>query len=610
MKFSIRNKILTGYFLVLVLVLIVWAWGTFLIKDVGESAQLILRENYRSIEAASKMINSISRQNNIQLQNLFQYADDSELLFRNNEMEFLRWLGRAKDNITIRGEDEIISNLEEGYSEYLGISANFFAKIRNADPEAGNFYENILRKKIRAIMDECTKLADLNQNTMYSASQTTQDIAVKSFYGIMAIGIIAVATGILFSIFLSSRLSSPIQDLAGVTKKIGDGNLDVDIKVNSSDEIGLLAKELGDMLRKLKNYRELNIGNIIAERRRAEAIIQSVGDAILVFDKEFKIALVNQAAEKILNFTSQEAVGKHFLEVLKDEDLFNYLKGVIEKRETIPLKEIDDNILTIEKKKKKFHYYFSLNPVETEQKKIIGAVLLLKDISKLKDLEKMKSDFIAAASHELKNPLSSISMSINLLLEKERDEKNKELLFAARDDCQRLESIIADLLDLSKLESGEVKMEYEDVDLTHICRKAINVFEKQAEEKNVKLEFLKEKEMPLSVRLDGTKITWVLTNLIGNALRYTDKGGYIRIKVKTAKDKVSVSVEDNGAGIPYEYQSKIFDKLVCLTGREETGGSGLGLSIAKEIVRAHGGNIWVDSKPGKGSIFTFTLPLT
>jgi NtrC-family two-component system sensor histidine kinase KinB len=215
------------------------------------------------------------------------------------------------------------------------------------------------------------------------------------------------------------------------------------------------------------------------------------------------------------------------------------------------------------------------------------------------------------ASHELRTPLTSIGMSIDLLLEgavKKLNEKEQQLLSAAHEEVQRLKAFVSNLLDLSKIEAGKMEMELSSISIRALFEKAVTVFKTQSEEKAVKLSFDVPGELP-NIKADDSKITWVLTNLISNALRYTPSSGHINLSAESFGSSVQISVSDDGPGIPYEYQSKIFDKFVQVKSDKAVGGSGLGLAICKEIVRAHGGTIWVDSVPGSGSRFTFTLPV-
>jgi NtrC-family two-component system sensor histidine kinase KinB len=237
-------------------------------------------------------------------------------------------------------------------------------------------------------------------------------------------------------------------------------------------------------------------------------------------------------------------------------------------------------------------------------------VLLLRDVTRLAELDRLKSEFVMTASHELRTPLTSIGMSIDLLLEgaSKLREKDQQLLFAAHEDVQRLKVFVSNLLDLSKIEAGKMEMELSSIPIRGVFEKVVAVFKKQSEEKAVELSFNAPDEVP-NVKADDTKITWVLTNLISNALRYTPSGGHIKLSAESFGPSVQISVSDDGPGIPYEYQSKVFDKFVQVKSDKAVGGSGLGLAICKEVVRAHGGTIWVDSVPGSGSTFTFTLPI-
>jgi len=237
--------------------------------------------------------------------------------------------------------------------------------------------------------------------------------------------------------------------------------------------------------------------------------------------------------------------------------------------------------------------------------------LLLRDVTRLTELDRLKSEFVMMASHELRTPLTSIGMSIKLLLEKtmgKLDGKEQQLLLAAHEDLQRLKNLVNNLLDLSKIEAGKMAMEFENISVHSLCQNATGVLKNQIDAKGVNVTLDLHPDLP-NVKADANKIIWALTNLISNALRYTDSGGQIRLSAERIDPYIHVSVIDNGPGIPFEVQSKIFDKFVQIKSDKALGGSGLGLTICKEIIRAHGGTIWVDSTPGEGSTFTFTLPI-
>jgi NtrC-family two-component system sensor histidine kinase KinB len=254
---------------------------------------------------------------------------------------------------------------------------------------------------------------------------------------------------------------------------------------------------------------------------------------------------------------------------------------------------------------------FAVTAICGKDRSLLGVVLLLKDITRLKEVERLKSEFVMAASHELRTPLTSLGMSVDLLLEHAAHrlaEKDRHLLTAAHEEVHRMKALVNDLLDLSKIEAGRIELAFETVSVATLFDHAETVFKNQLGIKNVTLTSQLASDLP-NVRADANKITWVLTNLISNALRYVRKGGQIQLTAQKAGPQVHLAVKDDGPGIPPEYQSKIFEKFVQVKG-QESGGTGLGLSICKEIVRAHGGAIWVESSVGQGSTFLFTLPIS
>jgi NtrC-family two-component system sensor histidine kinase KinB len=232
-------------------------------------------------------------------------------------------------------------------------------------------------------------------------------------------------------------------------------------------------------------------------------------------------------------------------------------------------------------------------------------------VTRLKELDRLKNEFVMTASHELRTPLTSIGMSVSLLMETaaaKLNDQERELLGVCHEEVNRLKALVNDLLDLSKIEAGKLELSLEPVAPGFLSQQAGAMIKSQAEAKGITLTLAVPEDLP-EVLADANKIIWVLVNLLANAVRYTPVGGHIRLGGELLGDKVHLKVQDDGPGVPREMQSRIFDKFVRLDQGEATSGSGLGLAISKEIIRAHRGVIWLESEPGQGSTFTFTLPL-
>jgi two-component system, NtrC family, sensor histidine kinase KinB len=606
---TFRKKILLGYGTSLVLIIVVLSWAVVLILRLGRASESILQENYRSIQAAENMIDAVERQDSATLLILLGYEQQGTAEFRENEPLFLQWLGRAKDNITIPGEKEIIGTLEKGYARYLIEFSNLNLLYRADHAKAANSYHEVVLPLFRTVRDTCIRLRDLNHETMYAASNRANKISLQAVFSISVIGAASVILVIVFSLFLSHLISRPVTALKEAALRVAQGNYDVQVPVRGSDELTLLATQFNLMVQKLKQFHDLNIGRIIAEKRKSEAIIRSVDDGIVVVDDNFVITNLNPEAAKIFGVLPEDSLEKHILEVMRDEKLFHFLKEALAAGQPPQMQEGED-ILTIITGEESRHYQVSIVPMRTPSGVIPGVLLLLRDITRLRELDRLKSEFVMTASHELRTPLTSINMAVNLLRESAANkltDQERALLEACHEDVQRLRTLVNDLLDLSKIEAGKLALAFEPVQPRFLCEQALSVIKPQAESKGVELSLGVPDDLP-EVTADPHRIVWVLINLLANAMRYTPAGGHISLQGERVGNQVQLSVTDDGDGIPFNLQPRIFEKFVH--GKpSDGGGSGLGLAICKEIVRAHSGAIWLDSAPGKGSTFTFALPI-
>jgi NtrC-family two-component system sensor histidine kinase KinB len=609
-SWTLRKKVLMGYSTGLVLMAVLVAWGVASILTLGSASKAILQENYRSILAAGNMTEAIERQDSATLLLIVGYRDEGLKQYHENETQFLAWLARAKDNITVPGEGKIVESIETGYASYLVTFSELERRLYADRTQATAFYyETVLAGSAR-VRDACARLRQVNQETMFQASDRAQEVSRRATWSMALIGLAAVGTGLVFSLVLSTLLVRPLDRIMAAAQKVSEGDYEVTVTTRATDELGRLAAGFNGMVRKLKAYNDLNVRRIVEEKGKSEAIIRSIDDGIIVVGADGKITDMNPMAARALQVPEDDRGDRHFLEVVKSEELFGYVKQALESGQP---PEIDErkSVLTVATGGTERHFQFSITPVHAKTGRMVGVVLLLRDVTKLRELDRLKSEFVMAASHELRTPLTTITMSVNLLEETAREkltDKERTLLAAAREELERIKALVNDLLDLSKIEAGKMELAFERVPVGLLLEKAIAALRVQADEKGIALTSAIPEGLP-QVRADANKVTWVLTNLIANALRYTRRGGSVRLTAEKAGPQVHLSVTDTGAGIPYEYQSRVFDKFAQFKGRDSTQGTGLGLAICKEVVRAHGGTIWVESEPGKGSTFTFTLPI-
>jgi two-component system, NtrC family, sensor histidine kinase KinB len=607
---TLKKKILVGYGVAFALMGLVVAWAVVNLVSLGKATAAILSENYRSILAAENMVDALERQDSGILLMLLGNTDNGSAQFRENEAVFFEWLARAKDNITIKGELGIVNSIEADFASYR---QRFSALTELREPDkpplrSVNYQETIypLFAKVRAA---CIGLRNLNEETMYAASVRAADVAKRAIWSTVIVAASALIVALMFSLILAERIIGPIRRFMEASRKISSGDYAVQVPVETRDELGRLAGEFNQMANQLSRYHEINIEQIIAEKNKGEAILSSIEDSLIVFDTSLKVVAINPAARRLLDFRFSESVTLHCRDIIPEQTVCDLIHKTVETGTPASVSD-EQRIITLPAGDQLRHFLFSVTAIRGKASSLSGIVLLLKDVTRLKEVERLKSEFIMAASHELRTPLTSLSMSVDLLLEHTASQlpvKDRDLLQAAHEEVHRMKALVNDLLNLSKIESGRIELEFESVPVPTLFEHAKAIFKSQLDIKEVMLTSEIAADMP-AIRADANKITWVLTNLISNALRYVNKGGHIRLRAHRVGPHVHLSVRDDGPGISPENQSRIFQKFVQIK-EQNSGGTGLGLAICREIVRAHGGAIWVESPPGQGSTFTFTIPV-
>lgn len=347
---------------------------------------------------------------------------------------------------------------------------------------------------------------------------------------------------------------------------------------------------------------------ISAEKQRIDNVIRNMTEGLIVIDPQGNIVMVNPTAEKILNIT-REDIGKPVKEAVKDEHLLTLVKkisGANEDAEEIELVNRDEST--------KKTLRTSSAVIEDHNGNTIGMVTTLNDITKQREIDNLKSGFLASVSHELRTPLVAIEKSLNLILSKtagEISETQQQFLSIADRNLKRLTLLINDLLDLSKLEAGKMILRYEFASIAKIINESVETLKNWAKTKSITLRVTIPEALP-EINVDSNRIIQVLNNLIGNAIKFTPENGTISVTAVFQKERneIEVSVADTGIGIAQENLKRIFDKFyqVGEISPTDISGTGMGLAITKEIVELHGGRIMVESRKDKGANFIFTLP--
>ena len=419
-----------------------------------------------------------------------------------------------------------------------------------------------------------------------------------------AVGIVIGVWGIA-SIVFARRLVRPISQITDAAQAIRRGDYQHAIPITMRNEIGILVEEFNAMTRTVQDA----LSRLTGEERKLSSVLNSIAEGIVYLDNERRIVLINPAAEELLDIPSH-ADNKRVDEVLAPEAI----EVVFPSARTHPISaETVSREVMLERGEKKIALKVVSSPVLYADERQIGTVFVLDDITRLKEIEQMKSDFVALVSHELRTPLTSIYGYTRLIL----DGKTGDVPEVMHDKLQRVERqalrlshLIGDLLDLSRIESGRIEMRMEPISLPEVAQTRLEEIRPQADQGDIDLSMEVEPGLPKALG-DAERIGQVVTNLLGNAVKFTPPEGRVRVRMRREGNLVSLQVIDTGPGIPHEEQEKIFDRFhqVGTARNRPQGGTGLGLAIAKSIIDAHGGHLWVDSEVGKGSDFRFVLPI-
>ncbi len=359
----------------------------------------------------------------------------------------------------------------------------------------------------------------------------------------------------------------------------------------------------------LRQEREKSLRDIATEKSKIKTIIHSMGDGVLVCDQDGSVVLTNPAADRMLRLSEDHLLGKLLTEAHLPPDLASTIDKSLKTRESAFASVSQELSVGAAEE---VHLRAHTAPVKNDVGEIMGAVTVLQDISYLKELDKMKSEFIAMVAHELRAPIAAVEQQITVILNKmagEVTEKQEQLLSRAKERTKGLLDLIKDLLDLSKIEAGKMVQYKEPLSLYEVIQRVVDLMKAEAENKKIDLQWIGSAETPL-IHADRNSMEEIFTNLISNAIKYTPENGKVRVVLGEERGFVKASVSDTGIGIEEENLPRIFDKFYRVKTKEtrQIVGTGLGLSIVKSMVAAHLGSISVESKVGIGTTFTILLP--
>jgi NtrC-family two-component system sensor histidine kinase KinB len=598
---GLRQKISLGFGGLLIIILVIGIQSILNLSKLGESIDVILKENYRSVIACQQMKEALERIDSGLLFTLLGDGHQGEELILKNEGVFEKALQVELNTITLPGEGEKAALLKDLYGRYVAALDKVKDRTEPAATRRETYFSGLLPLfgQIKATADDILQMNQQNMNDANNQARENASSAQRRMYLLLGLGTFVAVMLILFA---RRWILRPVQRLIRSADEIRRGNLDLVVPVDSHDEIGHLAESFNAMTASLREFRRTDQARLLRIQRATQQAFDRLEDAIAVADLDGKVEVSTESAKTVFGLRPGSLIGG------APFGLAELFREAIREGRPFPPKSQQKVIQQFIGGEERF-FRPEVVPILAAEQQPTGAILILQDVTQLQQQNEMKTDVIRTVSHQLKTPLTSIRMAIHLLLEEKigtLTEKQAELLVTAREDSDRLHAILNNLLDISRMESGKASLEFQNISPQMLVMDALEPYRRTAQDQGVTLA-LDVRGSMAGVRVDRPRAAYIFGNLLTNALQHTPPGGKITVSAREEEDFVRFTVADTGTGIPSQYLPKIFEPFFRVPGRKNETGAGLGLAIAREIVEAHGGTIGVESQEGKGSSFSFTL---
>ncbi len=605
---SLRVQLLLSHLLLVILLGLVMSAGLTSFFGLSRSLDRILQENLQSVFAAQGMHDAVEKEKQTMGDLLMDSPAQARQQHEKNWQQFERTFLAARAAASTPQQFAVLDELHAKADSYGKIVDGFFATDTGTSAQRLAFYSQRLESSLKHMDQVAGAFFADNEASIQRESDNVNAMVRKARPWSLAVTLGALVLAVALTLRMVRVVLTPLTELAERAERIGQGNLHERIQARRKDEIGALAQSFNTMAERLLEAR------LKEERRlqRAEAIsdaaLASLYDPVIVSDAKGRIIHLNRAAEGLFGpapATPRAPVVSH----IGDRRIISAIERAI-RDDYVSASEDDTALVPLQVEGTERTYRLRATPMKDADGVLLGSVAVLEDITHIRELDRLKNEFIGVASHELRTPVTSLLLSAQLMKEEAAGPMTPEqhqIVDAQISDLERLEKLMRELLDLTRLEAGSSPPRFELVAPGDLVKMTVSGVKAAAAKKGVSIETQFDAELS-QVRADRSQIVRVLTNLANNAIRHTPTGGSVVVRATTDADQVRFEVKDTGEGIPSQYLSRIFERFVQVPGATG-GGAGLGLAISQSIVEAHSGRLRAESEVGHGSTFFFALPV-
>jgi two-component system, NtrC family, sensor histidine kinase KinB len=582
-------RIRTGTLLMLALTLMIGAVAVQAIHRLGGSIREALRRNYLAIEGAQQMHSALYEAE------LNQLRGNLPAVLEHGRSTFTRWIKNELNDITEPGEDALAHDVEVR-------GQHIFAELSQSQPDVPTHEE------FAAVNQRLDNLIQMNESAMFRADSRTMRISERLAWEFAIAVVVLLLLGVVLSGTFARKISRPLTELSDRLRGFSLRGPSPKLGTQPFAELQTVASEFNRMAERLEKFEKLNVDRLIYEKGQTEAILESIEDGIVLIDSSGIVTHINEVATTILCVEREETLGSSFDDLSSNHPHYLRVRSALRRTAKEPLEaqrvEVEFHV-----RGRDHIYVLKSLPLRQDDGQSFGTILILQDITYLRSREQARTSLVATVSDQLKSPLSSLALSAQLLQRSSNFTVEQQQLVSAMDEeIGRLQNLANELLHLANGSAAAITLNSVPVDIRSIVEAVSRTFALQAEQKRIVLTTDFDESLP-NILADRIKLSWVVSNLVANALRYTPVDGIISLSAKSTVRGIQLRVSDTGSGIAPQVRGRLFERFSQWNvNGVETESAGFGLAVAKEIVQAHGGKIFVDSILGKGTCFTVDLP--
>lgn len=600
---TLRQKLTLSFAILILLTFAVSALSLYHFVRLGQVVDVILADSYNGIVAGENMKDELQR---IDAAAVFYLAGESlraRSQFESSTVLFRQQLNLAGSGINEAGKKRIVDDIRLNYEQYEKDVARFLQQP-GAPRALNGIYFDELTPEFSRVKAKIDSLLQVSRQSMNAASERARVKAHSARNYSIAASLIALIMGVIFSWQFARIVVAPIRLLARSAHHIAEGELDQRIEYRSHDEVGLLAAEFNRMSVRLRELRKSDVGQILIERRKSDAVLEGLFEPVVVTDSTGNVIKLNRAAKLALG----EEAGASLAGTPLGERLLNAVKQAVEMQSHLA-DEGETAMLPLRVGNAERSYRLRTSPLRDEAGRLTGAVTVLEDVTALRDVDRFKNNFIQIATRKLQDPLKTLRLALYSMSHGHTEPLQAlqaRTVADAEEYADQLDSLITDMLEMAEVDSGARQMNPEPIRPVVLARDAVTRHAPVADSKHIRLEMKVYPDIA-AVTADRRAMRSILDNLLANALEFTPESGVVTVEAREKDNFVIFQVKDTGVGIAPERVTRIFSRFASQ--RSDGKGTGLGLALVRRLVEAQGGQVSAESKVGEGSIFSFTLPL-